>query len=377
MRGPAPQHPITLTMEERAQLQHLVRAHTTPHALRVRAQIVLIAHDHPDWNNQPLAATVACSDRTVRKWRARWVATQQLTDAPRSGAPRRFPPEVRAQAVAVACSLPAQQQTPLARWSYTALAQRLAELSPEAAPAPRTVGRWLRADKLKPWRYHSWQHIHDPVAFLARARPVLQLYAWAAQLWSLGTWVVCLDEKTSIQAREGETPPRPARPGQGMWVNPRYHRRGAVQLFASLSVCDGQVAGQCRARRKFTDLQAFVTEVLLPEARRRGVHTVALILDNGPTHAPQQLARWLSEQETVWGITVQVYWLPVRASWLDQMEIWFSVLQRKRLQPNHFASCADLTTAIEEFIQHYNTTAQPIQWTYTVDKLEQKLGTHL
>lgn len=287
------------------------------------------------------------------------------------------PPEVRAQAVAIACSLPAQHQTPLARWSHTTVARRLAVLAPAPAPARRTVGRWLRADKLKPWRYHSWQHIHDPRAFLARARPVLQLYAWAAQLWSWGVWVVCLDEKTSIQAREGESPPRPARPGRGMLVNPRYHRRGAVQLFASLSVHDGHVAGQCRERRQFRDLQAYVGEVLLPEARRRGVHTVALILDNGPTHAPKQLERWLADQEAVWGITMQVYWLPVRASWLDQMEIWFSVLQRQRLQPNHFASCADLTTAIEEFIQHYNATAQPIHWTYTVEKLEQKLGTHL
>lgn len=92
MRGPAPQHPITLTTDQLTQLQRLVRAHTTPHALRLRAQIVLAAHDHPAWSNQQLATECQCSDRTVRKWRARWATTQQLADAPRSGAPRRFPP---------------------------------------------------------------------------------------------------------------------------------------------------------------------------------------------------------------------------------------------------------------------------------------------
>jgi len=159
----------------------------------------------------------------------------------------------------------------------------------------------------------------------------------------------------------------------------RYQRRGARQLFAGLSVADGQVYGICRERKCFVDFQAFVQQQIIPEALRRQVHTVTLILDNGTTHAPKQLEGWLREQEAAYEgrLHFQVYWLPANASWLDQLEIWFSVLQRKHLQPNHFLSTQDLERSLTEFIAYYNQTAKPIEWTYTVDKLEHKLGMHL
>jgi transposase len=234
----------------------------------------------------------------------------------------------------------------------------------------------LAAEKLKPWRYRTWQHILNPQAFLERARPVLQLYQRARELLQEGIWAVCVDEKTSIQAREGEQPPDPAVPGQPMHVSPRYKRRGAWQLFAALSVADGQVYGQCRQRKRFVDFQAFLLQAIIPEALKRGMHTLALILDNGTTHAPKQLQRWLGEQIEAhgWPLTIQVYWLPKNASWLDQIEIWFSILQRKLLLPNHFRSLHELEQAILAFIAHYNQTAKPIHWSYTVEKLELKLG---
>ncbi len=150
-------------------------------------------------------------------------------------------------------------------------------------------------------------------------------------------------------------------------------------MIAGLSVADGLVLGHCSKRKRFVDFQAFIKEVLVPEAKRRGVHTVGLILDNGTTHAPKQLERWLQEQAEAqgWGLRFQVHWLPPNASWLDQIEIWFSIVQRKLLQPNHFVSVAALEQAISEFIERYNQTAKPIKWTYTVEKLEQKLGTLL
>lgn len=241
------------------------------------------------------------------------------------------------------------------------------------------MGRWLKAERIRPWRYHAWQHIHDPEQFLQRARPVLQVYARALGLLREGSWSVCLDEKTSIQAREGQQPPRPAQSGRPQLRESRYHRRGARHLFAGLSVADGQVYGTCRPRKCFADFQAFVQQVIVPEALRRQVHEVSLILDNGTTHAPKQLEGWLCEQERALEgqLTFHVYWLPANASWLDQLEIWFSILQRKLLQPNHFVSTHDLERAISEFLTYYNQTAKPINWTYTVEKLEHKLGTHL
>jgi hypothetical protein len=286
---------------------------------------------------------------------------------------------VRAQVTATACSLPRAQNVPLSRWSRAELARRVAAACPLAAVSASTVGRWLLAEKIRPWRYRSWQHIHDRSAFLVRARPVLGLYAQARPLLQEGTWVVCVDEKTSIQARQAEQAPRPASGRHCARQSPRYKRHGARHLIAALSVADGQVVGQSSKRKRFVDFQTFITTVLVPEARRRGVHTLALIVDNGTTHAPKQLEGWLREQAAAhdWGLMFQVAWLPPNASWLDQIEIWFSILQRKLLQPNHFSSTDELEQMIDEFICHYNQTAKPIKWTYTVEKLERKLGSHL
>lgn len=264
---------------------------------------------------------------------------------------------------------------PLARWSNAELAQRLVALGLVMQIAASTVGRWLSAEKLRPWRYHTWQHILDPQAFLDRARPVLWLYEKAQELWQRGIWVVCVDEKTSIQARKRVQTPNPAVTEHPVHICPRYERKGALHLFAGLSVADGAVYGQSHQRKRFVDFQAFLLEVIIPEALRRGVHTLALILDNGPTHAPKQLEQWLKEQIEVheWALSIQVYWLPKNASWLDQLEIWFSILQRKLLQPNHFVSLELLKQAISDFIAYYNQTAKPLRWSYTIEKLVQKL----
>jgi transposase len=242
--------------------------------------------------------------------------------------------------------------------------------------AASTVGRWLAAEKIKPWRFHNWQRILNPQVFLERARPVLELYNHAKEWLVQGVWIVCADEKTSIQARERPEPPDPAIPGHPVHVSHRYKRQGALHLFGAFSVVDGWVGALCRQRKCFVDFQAFLLVVVIPEALRRGVHTVALILDNCSTHAPKQLERWLEEQGKAqgWTLTIQVFWLPTNASWLDQIEIWFSILQRKLLQPNHFESLEALAGAILAFIARRNKTAKPVQWSYTVEKLEKKLG---
>jgi transposase len=266
--------------------------------------------------------------------------------------------------------------TPLSRWSRAEVARRVAQDPILPRISASTVGRWLRAERLRPWRYHSWQHIHDPVAFFQRARPVLEAYAQARALLRSGTWLVSLDEKTSIQARAGEQPPRPACSGKPVLHEARYQRRGARHLFAGLSIADGKVYGICRQRKCFVDFQTFVQQEIIPEALRRQVHAVTFILDNGTTHAPKQLEGWLREQAGVCDLRLhfQVLWLPPNASWLDQIEIWFSILQRKHLQPNHFLSTEVLEASLNEFISYYNQEAKPIKWTYTIEKLEKKLG---
>lgn len=282
---------------------------------------------------------------------------------------------MRAQATAVACSRPQTEGVPLARWSYAEIAQRLVSLGMVACIATSTLWRWLQAERIKPWRYHAWQHVRDP-RFLELAKPILRLYELAQLLYERGVWVVCTDEKTSIQARQGIDEPQPAIAGQPQHIAARYERRGALQLFAGLSVADGQVFGCCRDRRCFVDFQAFIQEVLIPEAIRRQVGIICLILDNGPTHAPKQLESWLAQQQTEqqWPFQIKLFWLPKYASWLDQIEIWFSILQRKVLSPNHFESVTHLKQVLLDFIQYHNHTAKPIKWSYTIAKLEQKFG---
>ena len=226
-----------------------------------------------------------------------------------------FPPQVRVQVTAIACSLPKQCQVPLSRWSRAELARRVAHDPTLPRISASSVGRWLKAERLRPWRYHGGPHIHDPHTFLQRARPVLEAYAQAQALLQAGTWLVSLDEKTSIQAREGEQPPRPACSGKPMLHEARYQRRGARHLFAALSVADGKVYGICRPRKCFVDFQAFVQQVIIPEALRRQVQTLTFILDNGTTHAPKQLEGWLREQEQACDgrLRFQLHWLPVNA----------------------------------------------------------------
>src|SRR5260221_5857599 len=368
-----------LTPSEVKSLLQLREARRTPQAVAKRAQIVLTAHAHPDWSSQQLAQSLGLKARLIRKWRRRWSETHSPQAAPRLGAPRQFSSEVRAQVTALACGLPRSYGVPLAHWSRVELARYAARTPSLPEISASTIGRWLAAEQIRPWRYHSWQHIQNPETFLVRARPVLRLYEHAAALLEQGIWVVCADEKTSIQARQAEQAPRPAIHKHPVYQSPRYKRQGALHLMAALSVADGLVYGQRHTRKRFVDFRCFLETVLLVEAQRRQVQTIALVLDNGSTHAPKQLTRWVQELATTLSgkLTMQLYWLPVNASWLDQIEIWFSLLQRKLFQPNHFLSTSALEQAIFDFIAYHNRTARPIRWSYTVEKVEKKLGTHL
>jgi hypothetical protein len=267
----------------------------------------------------------------------------------------------------------------LARHSSASIARQLIEAGQVKKISAATVRRWLAQEKLKPWRFRLWQHILDPKAFLRRAKPVLRLYQHAKALLERGIWVVCCDEKTSLQARQPEQASVPPNKAELSKLNGRYKRMGVVQLFGGLSVADGKILGMCRTQKCFSDFQAFITQILLPEALRRKVKRVVLIMDNGRTHAPKQLQKWLDQElkERKLSLSVKVQWLPVRASWLDQIEIWFSKLQSKVLRPTDFADVEALVKAIQQFMTYCNEKAQPIKWTYTVEKLERKLAANL
>jgi DDE superfamily endonuclease len=272
---------------------------------------------------------------------------------------------VRAQVTALACTLPRESGKPLSRWSASALACAVIQRRIVPSISGSTIKRWLKADRIKPWQYHSWQRPTDP-RFLERAIPILTLYERAEVLARKGHIIVCADEKTSIQARRACGRTTPARPGQPLRLPDRYQREGAVQLFGGLLVHTGETLARCFERKRFVEFQVFL-RMLLGSVWCRRIRSLHLILDNGSTHAPQRLPAWIGGLALPF--RVNLHWLPVNASWLDQIEIVFSELQRKALTPNDFESTDHVRQRILGFLADRNRRARPIQWTYTSQKL--------
>lgn len=371
MPGPRPQHAIQLTATQVAALTQLSRSYMAPFAHVERARILLLAHQHPDWSNQRIAQAVGCCRQTVKKWRQRWQGTGTLDHRPRTGAPRDFPAVVRAQIVALACSTPKDHGKVWKRWSGEKLAQVAIEQGTVPAISPSTIRRWLREDQIRPWRYHSWQKSTDP-QFVEKAGPVLDLYEQAAVLGQQGEAICCVDEKTSIQARQRVSETTGAIPQYPMQVADRYRRMGAIHLFCALMVATGMTLAQCCTKRCFADFKTFLWTVFT-SARCQGLKVIHLILDNGSTHAPKQLAGWIASLHL--SFEVRIYWLPKYASGLDQVEIIFSKVQREVLTPNDFPSTTALIRDLMDYFVELNQHPKPIKWTYTKVKLLAKFET--
>ncbi len=271
---------------------------------------------------------------------------------------------------ALACTLPRDSGKPLSRWSAGELARAVVQRGIVSHISTSTVKRWLQADQIKPWQYRSWQQATDP-RFLEKAIPILDLYERAQGLHRKGHIVVCTDEKTSIQARKAVGGTLAASPGHAMHVGDRYQRTGAVQLFAGLLVHSGETVARCFDRKRFYEFQMFL-RMLFTSLWCRRIRVLHLILDNGSTHAPKQLAPWIATLRLPFD--VRLHWLPVHASWLDQIEIVFSELQRKVLMPNDFASPRHVERRMLRFFADRNRTARPIHWSYTSKQLRAKFG---
>jgi len=369
MPGPPPKYPVQLTEVQVAQLTHQSLSYTAPYAQVQRSRILLSAHHHPDWPNSRIAQQVGCSRDMVKVWRQRWQEQGALNHLPRPGAPRHFSPLVRTQIVALACTKPADHGKPWQRWSGENLAQVAVEKGIVPAPSPSTIRRWLRQDKIKPWQYHSWQKPSDP-QFVEKAIPVLDLYGQAQELASQEEGVCCVDEKTSIQARQRVSETKPAGPGYPVQVADRYRRMGALHLFCALMVASGVTLAGCYSRKCFSDFKGFLLELFV-SALCQGLKVLHLILDNGSTHAPKQLGNWIASLDL--SFEVRVYWLPKHASWLDQVEIIFSKVQRQVLTPNDFPSKVALERSLMGYFAELNRHPKPIRWTYTSAKLVARL----
>ncbi|GAA3628892.1 IS630-like element ISMsm5 family transposase [Nonomuraea rosea] len=364
---PAPRaRQIALTASERRRLKKLAHSHTAPYQQVVRVRIVLdAAHGY---SNARIALRQQVHLDTVRRWRGRYAGQgiDGLKDRPRSGRPPRFTPVQRAEVTALACQLPAETGMPLSRWSSTDLAREAVGRGIAEAMSASTVRRILSADVLKPWQHASWMFIRDP-DFATKAARVLGLYQriWDGQLLAGNEYVISCDEKTSIQARCRCHPTLPPGTARMMRLNHDYDRGGALAYLAAYDVHQARVFGRCSPRTGIVPFMDLVEQVMTQEpyasARR-----VFWVVDNGSSHRGKAAADRLTAR---FPNAVMVH-TPVHASWLNQVEIFFSIVQRKVVTPNDFTGLDQVEDRLIAFERRYNETARPFKWKFTPADLE-------
>jgi DDE superfamily endonuclease len=232
-----------------------------------------------------------------------------------------------------------------------------------------TIGRWLAEDAIKPWQQRSWIFPRDP-DFLEKAGRVLDLYEgrWEGKLLEPGDMVISADAKPSIQARKRIHESAPPAAGRGLLVEHEYERMGALCYLDAWDVRSGGVIGRSERKGGIAPFDRLVRQVMIKEpyasARR-----VFWIVDNGSDHRGKTSIKRLQDR---WPTLILVH-LPVHASWLNQVEIYHSIIQRKLLDPNDFSDTATLARALNDFERHYNEIAQPFQWNFTRQDLAEML----
>lgn len=327
----------------------------------VRARIVLLAADGA--RNVDIAEKVGVCVDVVSKWRKRFClrGLAGLKDLPRSGRPRTFGSEVVAGVKALACEPPEQRGVPLSRWSSHELAAQAVSEGLVDAISSSTVRRWLHADAIKPWRYRSWIFPRDP-NFADKAARVLDLYARTFEGVALGPndYVISADEKSQLQALHRCHPTRPPGPGHVAQVEFEYERGGTLAYMGAYDVHRAHLIGTIAEKTGIVPFMELVDKVMTqePYASARRVYWV---VDNGSSHNGQ---RSIDRMTTAWP-TARLVHLPVHASWLNQIEIVFSIIQRKVIKPADFADLAVLADRLCRFEDRYNQTARPFDWRFT------------
>jgi transposase len=266
-----------------------------------------------------------------------------------------FPPEVAIHVVRLACERPDLLGRSLSQWDCAELAHQLiAEAIVEDISAA-TVRRILAAHQLKPWRHHLWLHPKQPrdAAFYATITALIALYTRPLRA---DERVLSVDEKTSLQPRPRPSPTRPAQPhNRPNCLEHEYKRAGALNLFAAFDTRSGQVYGQCYERKRQEEFITFLEQ--LDRELEEPIKAIHLICDNASTHHGRKVSQWLTKHPRF-----ILHFTPVHCSWMNQVEQWFSILQRKRLRIADFDSKDQLRLKLEQFIHEWNQRAHPFNW---------------
>ncbi len=265
------------------------------------------------------------------------------------------------QIKALACEMPTARDLPLSRFSVADLTRHARQSGLVATISNSTVWRWLNKDAIRPWQHRCWIFPRD-AQFAVKAGRILDLYerVWNGRALRDDEFVVSADEKTSIQARARRHPTLPPQPGSPMRVEHEYKRCGAWSYLAALDVHRAKVFGRCEPKSGIAPFDRLVAQVMRQPPYNKA-RRVFWIMDNGSSHRGMRCVARLQAQ---FPRLVPVHG-PVHASWLNQIEIYFSIVQRKVLTPNDFPSLAAVEERLLDFQTHYEAIAQPFQWKFT------------
>src|SRR5947209_2624778 len=344
-RGPQPT-PITLTDDERTKLTDWARRPTSAQRLALRARIALVAADGQA--NAAVAAALRVTVPTVRKWRDRFADARLdgLADEPRPGAPRTI---TDAQVEAAVTRTLESRPADATHWSTRALARDLG-LSQTA------VSRIWRAFGLKPHRQDSFKLSTDPF-FVEKVRDVVGLYLAPPDR----AIVLCVDEKSQVQALDRTQPVQPLLPGRPEKASHDYVRHGTTSLFAALDVATGAVIGECHRRHRHQEFLSFLDRLDAALARRPGT-AIHVVMDNYGTHKHPRVREWfVRHPEFV------PHFTPTSSSWLNQVERFFAAITERRIRRGSFRSVEELERAIEDYLRRHNADPRPFAWTKDAD----------
>ena len=337
---------LALSEAERTELNSLAARRTTAQALALRARIVLACAEGTQ--NKEVAARLEVSENTVGKWRRRFIEHRLdgLHDEPRSGAPRTVD-DARIEALIVTTleSLPPDAT----HWSSRSMAR-------QSGLSVSTVQRVWRAFGLQPHRLETFKLSTDP-DFVAKVRDVVGLYMTPPDR----AIVLCVDEKSQIQALDRSQPTLPMRPGQAARRTHDYKRHGTTSLFAALDIATGRIIGKCYPRHRAAEFRKFLDEIEDNVPKDLDVH---LVMDNYATHKTALIRSWLVKRPR-W----HVHLTPTSSSWLNQVERFFAILTEKQIRRGIHRSVEALRDTIMAFIERHNADPKPFRWTKSADDI--------
>jgi transposase len=349
-----PKAGLTLTEAERGQLLGWSRRSKSAQSLALRSKIILRCADGLD--NQTVAAQLGCSTATVGKWRRRFVEKRLdgLTDEPRPGGPRSVRDDLIEQVVVETLERTPRDAT---HWSRSSMAA-------ESGLSASTVGRIWRAFGLKPHLVDTFKLSNDPL-FIEKVRDVVGLYLNPPER----AVVLCVDEKSGIQALNRSAPLLPMMPGIAERRSFDYARAGTTDLFAALDVATGLVIHSIQRRHRALEFKKFLNQIDQTVPVDFDIH---LICDNLSTHKTPAIGAWLAAHPRF-----QLHFTPTSSSWLNQVERWFGLLTDRQLRRGVHDSVTTLERDIRTWIEHWNADPKPFVWTKTADEILERLARYL